>query len=496
MTPCEYVGAVKFVFWILLAAQGVAAPTNWPVPPRPIEPNPVPAPARPGINVPEAPLLPMPASPYVLPLTNALARPKAIPPPSGFPLPTDIMRESLQYRPAPPTPVSIAATQAVAYPQPVTPKPAVLETNRTFYVAPDGTDENDGTKEKPFRTIQKAADVAQPGDTVLVAPGSYEGFATRRGGKPQQPIRFKADGEVLILSNHNTPADHILVRGTDWIVIEGFVCREAGRAGIAILNSSDVVISNNVCGPNEKWGIFTGFAPRIQILHNKAFGSRQQHGIYVSNSNVPDDHPVIRGNECYHNAGSGIQLNGDCQMGGDGIINAALIEGNIVHHNDLKGLSLISIEGSRIQNNVIYHNGRKGSAGGIHLTDEPHCGKPSRYNTVVNNTICEPGIAAIRLSDGASKNIIFNNLLLGRGIANEVPDNEIDAESNLHSDRAADYVVDAEGFDFRLAYNSRASHAGKASFEQQSAPAHDIQGVPRSPQAPSVGAYDIVLTPR
>src|SRR5215472_5892577 len=46
----------------------------------------------------------------------------------------------------------------------------------TYYVAPSGSDGNSGTSSKPFREIRKAISVSQPGDTVLVADGSYLGF--------------------------------------------------------------------------------------------------------------------------------------------------------------------------------------------------------------------------------------------------------------------------------------------------------------------------------
>ncbi|NQT40802.1 MAG: sugar isomerase, partial [Planctomycetes bacterium] len=40
-----------------------------------------------------------------------------------------------------------------------------------FHVAPDGDDVNPGTLEKPFRTIQQAADTYRPGDTCFVQGG-------------------------------------------------------------------------------------------------------------------------------------------------------------------------------------------------------------------------------------------------------------------------------------------------------------------------------------
>ena len=37
-----------------------------------------------------------------------------------------------------------------------------------YYVSLKGNDQNPGTREKPFRHIQKFADIAQPGDLCLV----------------------------------------------------------------------------------------------------------------------------------------------------------------------------------------------------------------------------------------------------------------------------------------------------------------------------------------
>ena len=39
---------------------------------------------------------------------------------------------------------------------------------RTYYVSTDGNDENPGSEAGPLRTIQKAADTARAGDTILV----------------------------------------------------------------------------------------------------------------------------------------------------------------------------------------------------------------------------------------------------------------------------------------------------------------------------------------
>ncbi len=40
-----------------------------------------------------------------------------------------------------------------------------------YHVSPSGSDRNPGTKDQPFATIQRAADLAMPGDTVIVHAG-------------------------------------------------------------------------------------------------------------------------------------------------------------------------------------------------------------------------------------------------------------------------------------------------------------------------------------
>jgi len=57
-----------------------------------------------------------------------------------------------------------------------------------------GSDQNTGSQSTPFKTIQSAANVAQPGDTVLVHPGIYrERVAPVRGGSSVSlPITFQS----------------------------------------------------------------------------------------------------------------------------------------------------------------------------------------------------------------------------------------------------------------------------------------------------------------
>ena len=73
-------------------------------------------------------------------------------------------------------------------------------TGITYYVSGTGKDTNNGlTTGAAFRTLQRAADLTQPGDTVLVMNGTYTkpGPQTNvlqisRSGEPGNYIRYKA----------------------------------------------------------------------------------------------------------------------------------------------------------------------------------------------------------------------------------------------------------------------------------------------------------------
>ncbi len=71
----------------------------------------------------------------------------------------------------------------------------------TCWVAPGGDDGHPGTKDKPFRTIQKAADTVRPGDTCRIRGGTYRAAVVlKTAGRPGKPILFAAaDGERVVL---------------------------------------------------------------------------------------------------------------------------------------------------------------------------------------------------------------------------------------------------------------------------------------------------------
>ncbi len=234
----------------------------------------------------------------------------------------------------------------------------------TYYVSASGSDSNSGTQAAPFRQIRAAIAVMQPGDTALVGDGSYLGFTmSGMNGTASAPITIKATGtgaQVTVTTDRTDNRDTILISLSSYIVIDGLTSFNANRAAVRIDQSPHVTAKNGKFGNNTTWGIFTDFSDYLDLENNECYGSVQQHGIYVSNTCT---NPIVRGNRCHDNYGSGIHMNGDVSQGGAGIITGALVENNIIYNNGVGGGSGINMDGvqsSVIRNNLIYNNHASG----------------------------------------------------------------------------------------------------------------------------------------
>jgi hypothetical protein len=377
----------------------------------------------------------------------------------------------------------------------------------TFYVRMDGNNNCSGLVDQggssgscAWRTLQFAADAVQAGDTVLVGNGSYQGFMIETHGTAALPIIFKAQSNGANITTRNaTTADGINIESwgdspSDFVTVDGFNVYNQPRMGIRAIGGNGIVIKNCTSHNNSSNGIFSGDTPNIQVLNNTVYengSSSFEHNIYISNA--LSDGAVVRGNLIYDsNEGNGLQLNGDWEMGGDGFIDNALIENNVVYGNSKKGLSLISIRFGRIQNNIIYNNGP--AAGGIHLVDQIGYNF-STGNVVVNNTIDEPNQASIRVNEGSDNNYIFNNISVGtKGIVFEGGGNFQD--NNYSSVDGSGLFINRAVHDYHLLQNSPARSYGTASFQAKPAPAVDLEGNAR-PQGAGydAGAYEFSEAP-
>ena len=85
-----------------------------------------------------------------------------------------------------------------------------------IYVSGNVRRSGDGSMEHPFRTIQEAAEVAQPGDDVLVAPGIYrEWVRPKNSGTEKERIKYISMVKRFVHDNRLSGAYRVAVCHSD-----------------------------------------------------------------------------------------------------------------------------------------------------------------------------------------------------------------------------------------------------------------------------------------
>jgi Glycoside hydrolase 120, insertion domain/Right handed beta helix region/Protein of unknown function (DUF1565) len=130
-----------------------------------------------------------------------------------------------------------------------------------FHVATTGSDQADGSEDRPLRTINRASALAMPGDTVVVHSGEYrEWVQPRRGGL----------SDLRRITYSAAPGEHVVIKGseqvTGWDRMSGNVW--------------------TVAVPNSLFGSFNPFAEEIEgdwIVYSDMSASKKHLGdVYLN----------------------------------------------------------------------------------------------------------------------------------------------------------------------------------------------------------------------
>lgn len=363
------------------------------------------------------------------------------------------------------------------------------------FVSIDGSDQNDGSAGRPWRTIQHAADIVKAGSTVTVLPGSYtiaETILTTRSGTDTARIRFvsKVKWGAKIRSTIGMPSITWRNNG-DYVDIVGFDVSGDGNEGIINYGSHVRIIGNHV----------HDYPPTFCDLRSPTAA-----GINSGANYLASDNDVI-GN-VVHDIGvpgyitmSGPNTGKLCNVG-QGIYHAnrgGRISNNIVYRNGAYGLHLWhSATGNVVTNNLSFSNGGRDSkgncsGGGIYAgTEIPGPKNPTGVawdNSQVNNNILyQNACFALRLAGGVGTNNQFANNL---SFQNARSDSFVLANGNnetgtLHSDPLfVDPTGDFLTGDYRLKPRSPALGSGTS----KAAPPDDFDGNPRTGPDIDIGPY-------
>ncbi len=193
----------------------------------------------------------------------------------------------------------------------------------TLYVRASGDDDASGTSpDEALKTVARAGQFLDPGVTVYVGPGSYEGGidianveatesapirlladpqGARTGDAPGEVI-LDADGDTFAVRVSNTPfvtvdgfsitgaaddSSGIIVRSTSAnVTIRNCVISNGGPAdGIRLQNSNDALVFNNLIFDNDRGIRIQNGSQGAQIINNTIADNRRG-GVSITGANA------------------------------------------------------------------------------------------------------------------------------------------------------------------------------------------------------------------
>jgi hypothetical protein len=151
--------------------------------------------------------------------------------------------------------------------------------SRDYYVATTGNDNDGGTTDRPFLTINKAAAVAQAGDVVIIKSGTYvqtTNIKPANSGVGIAPITYRAEvaGQAIIDGQSSVPTiasreGLIHVSGKNWLVFDGLRIINSGFFGILMTNTaSNITVKNCSTFMTGASGVCGANSSNITVLNN------------------------------------------------------------------------------------------------------------------------------------------------------------------------------------------------------------------------------------
>ena len=316
---------------------------------------------------------------------------------------------------------------------------------RTFYLSPEGDDSAACVSGAEFSTLSHAVSCLAAGDTLFVREGNFTGGVyVRVEATEEAPVLIQGESIEAVISGSGSNVDAIRVDGASHIIIDRLTVRDAARAGVSVLLSHHVRVTRCRFADNYKWGIFTGFADDVHFEDNECYGAKNEHGIYHSNSG---DRFVIRGNLIHDNAACGIHMNGDPEMGGDGVLSFGIVEDNIIYGNGGisggAGINMTHVQDVLVRNNLIYNN----YAGGFTVyQDNDTFEQGSKRVVIMGNTVffrSFRGRSGVNIQTTSEKVVVIGNIFVSGGSRGTL---EVNSEhlSTIVSDYNILWGIDSE----------------------------------------------------
>ncbi|MGI5817750.1 MAG: PKD domain-containing protein [Armatimonadota bacterium] len=247
-----------------------------------------------------------------------------------------------------------------------------------YCLSPTGDDANQGTREAPWRTLAKANEALQPGDTAVFLPGEYVGaIAPANNGTSDAPIVYRSDEPRAARLIPQASDGAILLDGHEHIAIEDFFVDGADRADWgSIADSRQITVSGcemRAIGGGSFYNFTVRDSSHVRLLDN-VFDRAAPRCTDMVNI-LHSSHVVFEGNSTSRSGHNTLTIN---------YSNNVVVRGNVLHNEF--GRNHTVRNGGRIlfEGNIMTRaRDSGGSAGSVSQTS--HEDSIIRFNRIFDN---------------------------------------------------------------------------------------------------------------
>jgi hypothetical protein len=354
-----------------------------------------------------------------------------------------------------------------------------VEAQTTYYVAPNGSDHNSGSADSPWLTPQHSSSVAQPGDTVIFADGTYDlpgsggtgDWFISSGGTSGHPVTYVAQHkwQAKLVGHGSGDGTTVIGMSGGYTIVKDFDITGSNANGFNMTTNGTTASYNQVVG---------------NYIHDMVTPCNSDSGAGISTGSGGNDYAGVGHESAIGNLIVNLVAAGGCPGGHKASGIAMMLPYGIVANNVVMNCGDAIEAWHAATNTTFYGNVVLNSARGLSMGAGDSPGNITNNNSLVENNIIINGSdpAIIETGTTGTNNVYKDNLVFGGNTAIQLH-NGLQATGTITADPMFVNNTGTASGDYHLQSSSPARGVGLALAGITT----DFYGAPR----PQSGSTDI-----